>query len=408
MLDCLEMGSQMSAEEPVGAFPLRRRITHLEVILKITERCNLNCDYCYVFNRGGYDKNDSPPLFSTTYTQKLGQMLQQACEEHDIAAIRIDLHGGEPLLYKPAKFDELCSTLRSYVPETTWLEFCLQTNGVLVDQAWIELFEKHKVSVAVSLDGVKAVNDQHRLDHQGRSSYDDTVRGLRVLQDAYAKGRLVSKPSLLSVINPNADGAETYRHFVDDLGLKSFDLLLPDIHYGDVDYDLDGVSRFIIASMNEWFADNDPSIYVRLFESQLGALAGKAAYFLGMGQQVNDAFAFTIGTNGNIYVDDTLRPTQNDIFMPIGNLMTVSLNDILASRQMTTFLSESSRLPTDCNECVWKRICAGGRLVNRFDPAAEFTRKTVLCGPTRQMLSHLAATLLKSGFDRSKLLAALG
>ena len=30
-----------------------RNLRALEVILKITERCNLDCDYCYFFNAGG-------------------------------------------------------------------------------------------------------------------------------------------------------------------------------------------------------------------------------------------------------------------------------------------------------------------------------------------------------------------
>ena len=383
------------------------KINHLEVILKITERCNLNCDYCYVFNRGGYDKDDSPPIFSLAYTHKLGHLLHEACDKYQIDFIRVDLHGGEPLLYKPRRFDELCSVLKSYIPKETLLEFCLQTNGVLINDEWIDVFEKHKVAVAVSLDGVRQVNDLHRLDHKGKSSYEDTVRGLRILQDAFAKGRLVSRPSLLSVINPAANGSETYRHFVGDLNLKSFDFLLPDIHHGDTGYDLAGVSRFIKDALNEWFADNDPTIYVRLFESQMSALAGKPAYFMGMGQQVAEAFAFTIGTNGNIYVDDTLRPTQNEIFAPIGNLMSVTLTDILDSPQMRLFLSESARLPDGCSDCIWKKICGGGRLVNRFDPAGSFSKRTVLCEPTRSMLSQITSTLLQGGFDREKLIERL-
>ncbi len=30
---------------------VKEKIDHLEIILKISERCNINCDYCYVFNR---------------------------------------------------------------------------------------------------------------------------------------------------------------------------------------------------------------------------------------------------------------------------------------------------------------------------------------------------------------------
>ncbi|CNL56735.1 galns arylsulfatase regulator (Fe-S oxidoreductase) [Yersinia aldovae] len=59
-------------------------IKHLEIILKISERCNINCDYCYVFNKGNSDANDNPARISDNNINHLIGFFQRACLEYDV------------------------------------------------------------------------------------------------------------------------------------------------------------------------------------------------------------------------------------------------------------------------------------------------------------------------------------
>ena len=63
-------------------------------------------------------------------------------------------HGGEPLLFPKRRFDALQKKLRDIEQRTGCvIKRGVTTNGILVDEEWVELFKTHDVDVTVSLDG---------------------------------------------------------------------------------------------------------------------------------------------------------------------------------------------------------------------------------------------------------------
>jgi len=58
----------------------------------------------------------------------------------------------------------------------------LQTNGTLLDDAWGEFLHAENFLVGLSIDGPAKLHNAYRVDKQGRDSYDDVLRGLRVLK----------------------------------------------------------------------------------------------------------------------------------------------------------------------------------------------------------------------------------
>jgi uncharacterized protein len=198
----------------------------LTVVLKIAERCNLACPYCYYF----FQENDlyktSPALISEDTIRDLAAFLRRGVQELEIEHLHIGLHGGEPLLLPKKRFDAMCRILREQLSDVTNVYFGLQTNGTRVDPEWVSLFAEHQVAAGVSLDGPPHVHNAARPDHRGKGSYDATVRGLRLLQEAANSGRNRAT-GILCVANPNYSGEEVVRHFVEDLGIDNFNILLP-------------------------------------------------------------------------------------------------------------------------------------------------------------------------------------
>ncbi|CNK16190.1 galns arylsulfatase regulator (Fe-S oxidoreductase) [Yersinia aldovae] len=383
-------------------------IKHLEIILKISERCNINCDYCYVFNKGNSDANDNPARISDNNINHLIGFFQRACLEYEIGTLQIDFHGGEPLLMKKESFSGMCTRLLAGNYRSTNIRLALQTNGVLVDDEWILLFEKYSVNVSVSIDGPKHINDRHRLDTKGRSTYEGTIRGLRKLQSAYQEGRLPSPPGILCVANPNANGAEIYRHFVDDLGVYGFDFLIPDDSHNDVHVDSAGIGRFLNEALDEWVKDNNPNIFVRHFQTHFVTLLGvKNTGVLGHTPNLTGVYAITVGSDGSIRVDDTLRSTSDRIFNPIGHVSEVNLSDVFDSPQLQEYLSIGQSLPRECKGCIWQNICAGGRIVNRFSREERFNRKSVYCYSMRTFLSRASAHLINMGITEERIMEAI-
>ncbi|WP_445373465.1 cyclophane-forming radical SAM/SPASM peptide maturase XyeB [Photorhabdus tasmaniensis] len=388
---------------------VKKKIQHLEVILKISERCNINCDYCYVFNKGNSAANDSPARISHANIDYLVDFFQRGSQEYDIDTLQIDFHGGEPLMMKKQQFVSMCDRLASGNYHSSNIKFALQTNGILIDDEWISLFEKYSVSVSVSIDGPKHINDRHRLDRKGRSTYEGTVRGLRKLQEAYQAGRLPSDPGILCVANAKASGAEIYRHFVDNLGVYGFDFLVPDDCYTDALVDPVGVGRFLNEALDEWVNDNNPKIFVRLFNTHIASLLGaENAGFLGHNPSVAGIYAFTIGSDGSVRIDDTLRSTSDRIFDIIGHISEISLSEVLNSPQFQEYVSIGESLPTECEDCIWAKVCAGGRIVNRFSNEERFKRKSVYCYSMRSLLGRVSAHLLNMGIEEDRIMKAIG
>ena len=121
-----------------------RKLNTLEVILKITERCNLDCDYCYFFNAGDDSYKKHAAFISHDTVALLVRRLEEFAGEHKLQKIAIHLHGGEPLLMPKARFDRICEEIRSSLTPIVDLSMTIQTNGMLVDLEWIEIFNRHR------------------------------------------------------------------------------------------------------------------------------------------------------------------------------------------------------------------------------------------------------------------------
>lgn len=93
------------------SIPMGGKIKHLEIILKISERCNINCTYCYVFNRGNRLAADSTPVIPLDNVIALRGFLERSAAENEIKVIQVDFHGGEPLMMKKNRFDQMCEIL---------------------------------------------------------------------------------------------------------------------------------------------------------------------------------------------------------------------------------------------------------------------------------------------------------
>lgn len=98
---------------------------HVDVVYKITERCNLACPYCYFFFGGddSYLRHSSvtkPPTVA-----QLGRFLAQGARDLRLDQVNLVFHGGEPLLMKKGLFDAMCVALRREVEPHARLSLAL-------------------------------------------------------------------------------------------------------------------------------------------------------------------------------------------------------------------------------------------------------------------------------------------
>lgn len=202
---------------------------HLEIILKTVERCNLNCSYCYFFQGGDESYKKNPPFISQDTWMAVAEFIAQGCQDLSIKKINLNLHGGEPMLQKTRHFDEMCTHFRKILDPLVELNLLMQTNATLINDAWIDLFGKHRVSIGVSCDGPEEYHNRFRIDHKGVGSHTKVVEGINQLNNAVAKG-IINSIGVLCVIDPSRNPKKIYEHFRKDLQINSMDFLLPDLY----------------------------------------------------------------------------------------------------------------------------------------------------------------------------------
>lgn len=370
----------------------------LQIVLKIAERCNLNCTYCYYYNMGDDSSATRPSLLKRGVLDDLCSFIVEGLESYDCKKLNVFLHGGEPLLYPQPYFDHLCASIQAAVAGRAELSFVMQTNALLVDEEWIELLGKYKVGVGVSLDGPADVHDHARLDHKGRGSYHATIQALGRLRAAAAKGKL-SEPGALAVLGTTHEGGRVYRHLVHDLGFRTLDFLLPDLGREEADADLvDRCTAFLADAFDAWWTDDNPSIHVRIFDQILGGLVRD----LPPGwreRAVGSNPVITVYADGSLGPQDFLRWKVPHLFRKDMNLRGISLRDFLGSPAFDTAREAARTLPAACEPCPWRRPCGGGQLVNRMGPTGNVDGESVFCATLTALYEQAVVQLIRRGYS---------
>jgi uncharacterized protein len=193
--------------------------TIYSVVVKIAERCNLNCSYCYIYNHEDQSWRDRPKLMSDAVFEQLLVRMREYSDRHAPHRMSLIFHGGEPTLVGARRLDRLAGRAKDALGDRM-SGLALQTNGTLIGEAWLDVIRRHSIRVGVSLDGPAEIHDATRVDHFGRGSHKAVIRGL--------KRRLAAglNPGVLCVVSPGRSGLETYQYFR-SLGIRRMNFLLP-------------------------------------------------------------------------------------------------------------------------------------------------------------------------------------
>src|SRR5215471_4288898 len=131
------------------------------LLIKVAARCNIDCSYCYSFrDAAAYDK---PKLMSDDVLHQLLRRLEEHIVKYSFAEFPLSLHGGEPLLWGVENFHRIAEACEAISARTGCeIPIAVTTNGILIDEAWLDCFEVHDIAVAISLDGPAHIHDIHR------------------------------------------------------------------------------------------------------------------------------------------------------------------------------------------------------------------------------------------------------
>ncbi len=361
-----------------------------------------------MFNQGNTDYEDQPSYMSLETLNATTAYIKKGITDLGLTDVVIIFHGGEPMMLKQHKFESFCVYLgQELAPHLTSLSFSIQTNATLITSDWLKLLSKYKVKIGISLDGPEEYNDQARLDHNGAGTYNRTVAGLRMAQQAARHG-LMNEPGLLCVINPKHEGSKIYRHFIDELGVTWLSLLFPmETHDNFLPSDVPGMTDYVLGVFEEWAKDDNPGIKVRQFDYFFGFLTAKTS--TDSVELPTTNIIVPIASNGDVSVDDESKPIN--FGQAVRNVSTSTLLEHVSSDSYLHMAAVMETMPSACQTCEWVGYCRGGaqnqQAINRFSRKNHFNNPSIFCETYKHLYSAMAAYMLERGLDEEQLVTVL-
>jgi uncharacterized protein len=340
-----------------------------------------------MYNMGDTTYKNQPKFMSVEIIRELGKKIKTHCITNNTKNISIVFHGGEPLLAEKDFYRVAISILRSELTGID-VDFQLQSNGTLLDEEWIELFNELGIQVGISIDGPESFQNEYRVYHNNKGSFDDVMKGIRI-RDKHSVG------GLISVINVDIPPKELYNFFV-SIDSKRVNLLLPDNHYDQLPKGKQGNRLISDTKYGDWLIRiydiwcNDLSLKrpsIPFFENIMSMILGSVKGDELIGKKKNGAI--TIETNGDIEVVDPLRICGNGFTRDRLNIVSHEISSIEDLPLFQEYYHSHERLCHKCDKCPIQHICGGGYLGHRFSSKSRFDNPSIYCSDLMKLITHI-------------------
>jgi len=356
------------------------------VILKVASRCNLDCSYCYVYHMGDQSWRNQPKRMAED-TQALVGMRLRKLKEAQGRPFSVVLHGGEPLLLGARGLSALFAILRAALGDECGI--AIQTNGVLITRAILDLCAEHAVGISVSLDGPAAVHDRFRIDRAGRASHAKVVAGIAALRSHREAAALFS--GVLAVVDPATSPDEIYDYFR-NLGVPSVDFLYRDgnhsvLPHGKAAAASTEYGRWMTRILDRYVTDPAP-FRIRMLDDMIKLALGGAGVKEGVG--LTDYGILIIDTDGSVKKNDTLKSSPpGDVFSEPWTVHRHSLAEIACSEEFLAYHRAQRPSSASCADCPHLRVCGGGMMTHRYSDANGYDNPTVFCADQTMLIERI-------------------
>ncbi len=353
------------------------------VIFKVISKCNLDCPYCYYITDLEDKWQKRFPI------DRLDEFFARYSEYNN--DLRVSWHGGEPLL---ARIDFFQAAIEAAERNYVAIRHSIQTNGMLVDDQWVDFFNRHQFHVGVSIDGPAEIHDRERptKSKKGPTSHQGAVQAIERL--ARANGRF----GTLTVAHPWADGREVYEH-LRGLGVRHMDFLLPIVSEEQTEGFVAGCAQFLLDVFDAWTEENDDGISIRYFTNILRALMGGNAKQCILNNRCDRYI--TLEPNGDIGLCENIRMVDIDLYQTGKNVFVNSFADIEKEVNRRLLAVHFNNLGEECRNCEYMPVCRGGCPVARHAGDLHFDQPSVYCKLYKTVLYRLN-TYVRQEFELAR------
>ncbi len=317
-----------------------------------SSNCNLKCEYCFYHSLSRERSDFSMGMMSS---QTACNVIDSAFEFAQGDPVYFTFQGGEPLLSSIEFFRDFVEYANKKNMKSSRINYCLQTNGTLINDEFAEFFKKNNFLVGVSLDGDRDMNS-YRLYPDGSPSFDEVIKGIDRLKQHDVPF------NILSVLTKNTalNFRRAYRFFKqNDLKYIQFIPCLRPLNSSfeeNMYMNNDDYSYFLTKCFNIYYNDYMRGEYVsvRSFDNYILLASGKNAEQCSMNGFCSTQFV--VEGDGSVYPCDFY--CTDDWYL--GNINETSFSVLYKSKGAVEFLKTSFKLDDTCKKCEFFTVCRGG------------------------------------------------
>jgi uncharacterized protein len=364
-----------------------------QFVLKIHSRCNLACDYCYVYSAADGGWRDQPPRMSRrTATQAVRRIAEHAAT-HGREDVEVVLHGGEPLLAGAEFIDWLAGELRDQIAPRSRLRIVVQTNGVPLRPSLLDLLAARDIAVCVSLDGPAGAHDRHRRFADGRGSHAH-VRGALDLLASAPYRRIFA--GILAVVDL-ATGPLAFYDEVLRWAPPAVDVILPHGNWttrppGRSPDDSTPYAEWLIRLFDRWYSAPRQETSIRLFSEIVQLVLGGASRSEAVG--LSPVGLVVVETDGSLEQVDTLKSAYDGAAATGLDIFRHSFDDALGTPAVVARQLGAAALAESCASCPVGRICGGGYYPHRYRAGSGFRNPSVYCPDLFRLVRHIESRVM--------------
>lgn len=354
------------------------------LVLQSTSFCNINCKYCYLSDRDKVNKMSLACL-----DRILSKLFESTLVENDFTIV---WHAGEPLTLSGDYYLRANDIIKSYSSDKINISQSFQTNGMLIDENWCEVFSKIQAKVGVSIDGPDFLHDKYRLKRNNSGSHSQSLNGLKLLQKHEIPNHVICVLTRDSLAHPD----EIFDFFLDN-GIRNLGFNVEENEGINIKSSLDDINEIevifieFINKIYYRYKNCNSKISIREFEQTFQLITHNSRTSKGNSQNIPGSI-ITVDYQGNVSsFSPELIGSKSEYFnnFILGNIHSHSFDQILNSEITRKINREISLGIENCkNTCDYFPVCGGGAPSNKFFENNDLSStETVYCKLTKKLIT---------------------
>ena len=323
----------------------------LQILIKpASGMCNMECSYCFYKDE---IKHRSQNISEIMKLSTLEAIIKKAVESSN-GEICFAFQGGEPTLAGISFFEKAITFAERYNAKDNTISWSIQTNGYMLNEAWIRFFAENKFLVGISVDGPKELHNYFRQSSNGKNTFTSVLNTITLFNKYKVDYNIVTVISSGNVRKP-----QTLYNFFEKNGFYNVQLIpclnrldgVPDI------YSIKGrdYGEFLKMMFDLWYADWQKGSYISIsvFDNFIRMLMNSPAIICGMNGKCS--CQYVIEANGGVYPCDFY--VLDDYCL--GNINDNTFPELFETYKLLEFFSEP-QYANVCVKCKWKGLCNNG------------------------------------------------